>query len=586
MPPDRRNVIEKDSLRRLAGTRSFGRGEAYFAEGRVLSLVEYQGTVSAKVLGTQQPEYKVTLQVGEDALQYSCDCPVGSEGDFCKHCVAAGLAWLAEKTPGKTSPKEKRAAPTIEDVRAHVAGLDKGALVDMIMRQAVEDERLLNSLRIKVVRGKPGEPDLEAYMAALRGAIEVDEYVSHWDAYEYSQGVGEAVDMVEGLLEDGHSAEVIELCEYALLLVEEAYDSVDQGSTSIGYYSERLQDLHHSACRKANPDPKKLAGSIFDWELQSDWGIFGDAVEKYTDVLGETGLAEYRRLAEGEWRKIPALGPGDKSAYDGRRFRITELMERLARLGGNVEELVEIKKRDLSSPYDFLEIAETYRQARKYNHALEWAEGGLAAFPGRADPRLREFLANEYCRRGRHDEAVEMIWDNFVDSPRLETYRSLKSHAQHTESWPEWQEKAIRYLRDQVAEAREKVPKSRRGGYRPTDHSELVRVFLWGEEDVEAAWKEAVEGGCSDDLWMRLAELREEEHPEDSLEVYKAQVEPIIDQKDKESYREAVELMRKINSLMEKIGQGEEFPRFITNVRTRHGRKRNLMKLLDREKWF
>jgi tetratricopeptide (TPR) repeat protein len=586
MPPDRRNAIETDSLRRLAGTRSFERGEAYFAEGRVLSLVEFEGTISAKVLGTQQPEYHVTLQVGEGAPQSSCDCPVGSEGDFCKHCVAAGLAWLAEKTPGKTSPKEKVAAPTIEDVRGHLAGLDKDTLVDMIMRQAVEDERLLNSLSIKAVRGKPGEPDLAAYMAVLRGAIEVDEYVSHWDAYEYSQGVGEAVDLVGGLLEDGYSAEVIELCEYALLLVEEAYDSVDHGGASIGYYSERLQDLHHSACRKANPDPKELAGSIFEWGLQSDWGIFGDAVEKYADVLGEKGLAEYRRLADEEWRKVPALGPDDKSAYDSRRSRITGLMERLARLGGNVDELVEIKKRDLSSPYEFLEIAETYRQVREYNRALEWAERGLAAFPGRADPRLREFLANEYCRRGRHDEAVEMAWDNFADSPRLDTYRVLKNHAQQTQSWPEWQEKALRYMRDQLAEARKKAPKSTRGGYRPTDHSELVRVFLWGEEDVEAAWKEAIEGGCLDDLWMRLAELREEEHPEDSLEVYKAQVEPIVDQKNKESYREAVELMRKINSLMEKIDQGGKFPRFITTVRTKHGRKRNLMKLLDREKWF
>jgi len=60
---------------------------------------------------------------------------------------------------------------------------------------------------------------------------------------------------------------------------------------------------------------------------------------------------------------------------------------------------------------------------------------------------------------------------------------------------------------------------------------------------------------------------------------------PLIDQKNKESYREAVKLMRKINSLMEKIGRGGEFPRYITTVRTKHGRKRNLMKLLDKEKW-
>lgn len=586
MPLDRRNAIDANSLRRLAGTRSFERGEAYFAEGRVLSLVEYEGTVSAKVEGTYQPEYHVTLQLGEGAPQYWCDCPVGSEGDFCKHCVAAGLAWLDEKTLGKASLEKKGAAPTIEDVRAHLAGLDKDTLVEMIVRQAVEDERLLNSLRIKAVRGRPGKPDLESYMAVLRGAIEVDEFISRWDAYDYSQGVGESVDMVQGLLEDGHSAEVIELCEYALQLVEEAYNSVDHGGASLGYHAERLEDLHHDACVKGNPDPEELAGSIFEWELYSAWGTFSDAVERYADVLGEKGLAEYRRLAEEEWRKVPALGPSDKSDYDIRRSRITGIMERLAGLGGDVDELVEIKKRDLSSPYEFLEIADACRQAKKYNRALEWAERGLEEFPGRADPRLREFLANEYSRRGRHDKAVEMAWDNFADSPGLDTYRSLKSYARHTKSWPEWQEEALRHMHVQVAEAGEKVPKTRWKGYRPTDRSELVKVFLWEEIDVEAAWKEAVEGGCSDDLWMRLAELREKEHPRDSLEVYVAQIELIIDQKNEESYREAVELMRKVNSLMERIGGGGEFASYITTIRTKHGRKRNLVKLLDKEKWF
>jgi hypothetical protein len=34
-----------------------------------------------------------------------------------------------------------------------------------------------------------------------------------------------------------------------------------------------------------------------------------------------------------------------------------------------------------------------------------------------------------------------------------------------------------------------------------------VRVLLWEGED-EAAWHEAQTGGCSDDLWLRLADRR------------------------------------------------------------------------------
>lgn len=61
----------------------------------------------------------------------------------------------------------------------------------------------------------------------------------------------------------------------------------------------------------------------------------------------------------------------------------------------------------------------------------------------------------------------------------------------------------------------------------PVDHSELVRIFLW-EGNVEAAWREAKEGGCSNELWLELATGREENHPEDSLSIYEARIEPLI----------------------------------------------------------
>jgi hypothetical protein len=53
----------------------------------------------------------------------------------------------------------------------------------------------------------------------------------------------------------------------------------------------------------------------------------------------------YRRLAEQEWARIPALSPGrdDPHKY-GKRFRITHIVETLARQTGNVEAVVAVKK--------------------------------------------------------------------------------------------------------------------------------------------------------------------------------------------------------------------------------------------------
>ena len=191
-------------------------------------------------------------------------------------------------------------------------------------------------------------------------------------------------------------------------------------------------------------------------------------------------------------------------------------MESLASARGDLEELVAIKSQDLSSARRYLAVAELYRKARKRSKAIEWAERGLEAFPERTDPRLREFLADLYHQRKRHDDATALVWDNFADSPSLATYQSLSKHAERAGQWPQWRQRAIDRLREEAA----KQQSRRRGrpwALGPLRYSSaLVAVFLW-EKDVEAAWNEAQASGCTHDLWLELADLRASDHPADAL---------------------------------------------------------------------
>ena len=107
-------------------------------------------------------------------------------------------------------------------------------------------------------------------------------------------------------------------------------------------------------------------------------------------------------------------------------------------------------------------------------------------------------------------------------------------------------------------------------------------MLIW-EGDPDAAWETANEGGCSRDLWLKLADLRRAEYPEDALGVYRRHVEDVIAGKDKRAYAEAVRLIDEtVRELYTECGRPEDFGAYVEEVRAAHKPKRNLMKLMAR----
>jgi hypothetical protein len=340
----------------------------------------------------------------------------------------------------------------------------------------------------------------------------------------------------------------------------------------------RIEELHLDACSKARPDPEALAEGLFAWELDGPWDVFDQAVVRYAEVLGDTGLARYRELAEEAWAKVPKLAPGEDSrGRYGSRFRITRIMQALAQSSGNLADLIAVQERDLSIGYRFLQIAELCREHGEDDAALEWAKRGMAAFAEDPDPRLRAFLVEEYRRRGRGAEALEHSVQAFSARPALESYRELATDAKALGDWEERRLWALSLLGRPEPEPPGVM---RHPSLRGRGCSELVRVLLW-EDDVDAAWQAANEGGCSRDLWLKLADLRRAEHPEDAIGVYRRHVEDVIAGKDKRAYAEAVRLIDEtMRALYAESRQPEDFDAYVEEVRAAHKPKRNLMKLM------
>jgi uncharacterized Zn finger protein len=571
--------LDRQALRRLAGPRSFERGEAYFADGRVLSLGEHRGAVVAKVRGAET--YSAKLWVDGKKLDYSCDCPRGDDGEFCKHCVAVGLAVIAG-TVKPSAPRRRKPKVTLDDVRDHLSSEQKSVLVDLLMERAVWDDALRDQLFLKAAkkRGK-GAVDLEAIKEALDRAIDPGDYLNWGEVRDYSNGVDEAVNTIEEVLDDGHAAEAIDLAEHALRSTEAAVEFVHDDGEMSGIL-ERLQELHLRACKKAKPNPVALARRLFEGEIGSGYDVFYGAATTYARILGQEGLAEYRRLAEECWRKVQPLGPAENDPERYRsRSRLTSIMMTLTKASGDVEAQAEVLKRDLSRPHDFFNLATLYRDSGLHDLAMEWAEKGLKAFP-HTDSRLLELVADEYHRRGRHSDAMDLLWTELAKHPDLERYKNLKRHADRTKTWPAWREKALAAIGDATAKRKRGAEKS--PWSLAADHSSLVEIHLW-ERRLEAAWNEAQTGGCNAALWMVLAGRREKNHPQDALPIYQREVESTLRRASNHSYVEAIQLLKKIGQVMRRIGRDEDFKRYLDSVRATHARKRNFVRLLSHARW-
>ena len=585
----------RDELREIADSGSWARGLEYFESERVLDLVRDEESVIASVQG--EFLYRVRLTRREGRLDSACSCPIGLSGIFCKHCVAVGLASIegpeAAATP-RAAPGTKASPPgalgdnaydrDLRRIRKHLLQRDPSELVEIVLNAAAEDESLLRSLTMETARGG-GTVDVATMKRSITAATRTGGYIRYNESHSFARGIHAAVAAIAKVLGQGFPRETIELAEHALRRVERALLHMDDSAGHMSPIMGDLQALHHAACLRAHPDPVKLARHLFKWELETEWDTFYGAAETYADVLGEVGLAEYRRLAEAQWREVPQLGPGQEGAgYERPRFRLTAIMEALARASGDVEALVAAMSRNLANPYQYLGIAEAYKKAGMMEKALAWAERGVETFPASEDDRVRDFLAVEYSRLGRHHDALAIVWQTFLCSPDVPSYERLKAHADQVGEWPHWRCQAVDHL-ESLRDARASRPRHATSGLRPPAfpmpdyNSQLVGFHLW-EQDVEAAWAEACEQGCPRWQWLALAQVRETTHPEGSLPIYQAEVLNLV-RATGGPYEEPFELVKRIRALFSRMGQEDQFQAYNATLRREFSRKRNFIRLLD-----
>src|SRR3954470_17623727 len=291
------------------------------------------------------------------------------------------------------------------------------------------------------------------------------------------------------------SRSLVELLQRAVGHVVKVIMHADDSDGLIGDLARELLALHARGCDAGVADPVELAAWMVRFGFD-DQDFFEVDPVRYASALGEAGLAAYRDAVD--------------ARRDGDSFAVRYARERLAILDRDVDTLVKLLGGDLTTPYQFIRVAEAMHELRLDDEALAWAKRGIAQTSGwqvaqlydmACDIRRREPLEVLALRRAEHEQM-----------PSSSTYRALRAAAEALDAWPLEQDAA-------------------RATLQRTDARGFVDALL-SDDELELAWSAATvapRDALGSELWLRLAERREHDRPADALAVYRRIADEVLE---------------------------------------------------------
>lgn len=538
-------------LEQLAGRKSFERGLDYL--DMVSDLTVIPAGVAATVRGSY--DYAVFLATGSGQLSGDCSCPYGQEGNFCKHCVAVGLAALQA---GQSLPKLVEAARARQTAVDHwLESLSKDELLAELLGLLDDDPELRRRFEL---RAAVASADAAAVRQVVTDLVVPRDYISYQEAGQYANGVYVAAAAISRLTETGAAEAAIDIARVAIGLLNQAFSSIDDSSGVTGDAAQELLSVHLDACLAAPPEPVSLGDYLASLLLDHDEGL-EPSLDDYADLLGGVGFGLLRD-------RIRATYAADPQAW-----RPRWLMETLLRAEGDVDGIVALLGEQLDERgWNHLRIAQELDQAGRASEALGWAERGArdAKYP---DPRLTEYLAGRYASDGRQDDLLALRRTRFQAERTLANYQSLRQVAENTGTWATERGQALSLLTADATSSRHRPRLPWAAG--PV----LIDVLL-DEEEMDEAWA-AADGVASQEQWLRLADAVAASRPADALRVYLQAVEPLRAQTGNEVYEQVTRLLLAARCCHQALGTTADFDRYLALFRADQKRKRNLMKLLD-----
>lgn len=393
-------------------------------------------------------------------------------------------------------------------------------------------------------------------IASLRA--EVDDALRTRRHLGYRESIGWAQD-AEPVVDELAKEAALAPSQVLLALVERAIGHVvkvilkaDDSAGTIGDLARQLLEVHERICDTGVADPVALARWMarFDFDDQDFFVV--DPV-RYASALGDKGLVVFRRTV------------AERSAAPRVPFAVTYATERLAVLDGDVDRVVALLGGDLTTPYQYIRVAEAMLELERDDEALAWSQRGIESTTGWQVAKLYDIAAGVLAGRGDMAAVLDLRRDQHRQTPSASSYSLLQTAAASLEAWPAEQA-------------------SGRAMLAARDLGALVDVLL-ADGDTDEAWDVATGDAGWDPgarRWGLLAEAREPSDPAGAMGVYLRLVESTLRTADKRAYRAATGQLKRARRAAGAAGLSEEFDEYLTALREHHRRRPTLIAMLDK----
>ncbi|WP_442875292.1 hypothetical protein [Amycolatopsis sp. NBC_00355] len=419
------------------------------------------------------------------------------------------------------------------DLRPYLRTLDAETLADLLHAQAERDPELRHSLELRAATqsGDVSEAHRLLDTAVTDGNV------------EYTAKVGAVLDTLQRMLDAGSRADLAPLARRTVDDISEMYEQAGDHPGDLGDRLDRAVEIYARACAARPPDPEKLADWILEVEFDGPGRPVIDLAE-FAPPLGEPGL---RRIKSTVDDVLAASGPGH------RRDVAERLQEQLAEVLGDVDGLVAILSAKPPRVDVSLKIVRVLRAAGRHSEAIAHAARALTPHKHLRPPPAKPEEDDDVSRRRKE----------FDERPGRETYAALREAASDAGKWPAQRRAALARLRERAADGVEHA-------------DELARVLLEDGRPDEA-WRACVRFEASPQVRLELAELRSAEHPAETIPVFRAEVDELIERKDPQAYQDAARRLKLLRTLHKRAGTPDEFTAYLGALVETHKRKTRLI---------